>query len=178
MGQYQEADMEGIQVNQYARVLYVAMVIVTSIILLNLLVAIMGDMYEEVERNAQAQFRREQAAILTDNEHHLDKDLIKRKFEPLFLYELRVKKPFMDEEDVVLVQEDKSAAQVSSDDIAKILKRLESSLGEVANQMRSVKDQSDETNLLVKELEKVCNMTNNADRRNSIFGNIGLRKPK
>lgn len=66
MGQYSAEEFADFEVNQFTRILYVLLVIITSIIMLNLLITIMGDIYQGVNANSRGQFLWEQANVLVN----------------------------------------------------------------------------------------------------------------
>lgn len=53
MGQYSEEDFTDMSVDQFAKTLYVLQIIVTSIVMLNLLIAMMGDIYQSADKTAR-----------------------------------------------------------------------------------------------------------------------------
>jgi hypothetical protein len=97
MGQFDSSDFDDISVNQFARYMYVLYMIVTTIILLNLLIAIMGDIYSSVEKNAMAQFRWEQCNVIIANMFNIEKKTQAKRFnEPLTVNVLKVRNPLDD----------------------------------------------------------------------------------
>lgn len=98
MGQFDSSDFDGISVNQFANYIYVLYMIVSTIILLNLLIAIMGDIYASVEKNALAQFRWEQCNVIIANMFNIEKKAqAKGANQPLSVHVLKVQNPLDDE---------------------------------------------------------------------------------
>ena len=98
MGQYSSQEFTGVHVHQFERLFYVALVIITSIIMLNLLITIMGDIYQMVNCNARGQFLWEQANVIANLMHHV-KDGKKKNADPLVLHCLKVSRVAGDEID-------------------------------------------------------------------------------
>lgn len=114
MGQFDATDFQDINVNQFARFMYVLFMVVSSIILLNLLIAIMGDIYSSVEKNALAQFRWEQCNVIIANMFNIEKKVQAKSFnEPLTVHVLKVKNPLDDEN--TTPSNDEMGAQVEPD---------------------------------------------------------------
>lgn len=93
-------DIDASDRNQFYRFTYVLYIIVTMVVLLNLLIAIMGDIYGRAHAVAPAQFRWEQANVISDNMFLLTAEE-RRQFrvDPLVVHYLTAKNPLEKDDD-------------------------------------------------------------------------------
>ena len=94
LGAEATADIDASARNQFYRMIYVIYVVITMVVLLNLLIAIMGDIYARAHAVAPSQFRWEQANVISDNMYLLtENDRKAFNVDPLVVHYLTARNP-------------------------------------------------------------------------------------
>jgi hypothetical protein len=70
-GAYDPAAFDHLETEAFARILSAAFMLIGTVLLLNLLIALMADSYATVKRKGLAQWRFEQAELILDNEFRM-----------------------------------------------------------------------------------------------------------